>query len=118
LRSDIITRKWKTSLFETVAWGEYGGSMVRTMDIRKGERRIQLQAPNLIGSRRNGPSGGNRNSFLPLQLDYKQVQLDNQPDDKLYVYNRGIHWVENIIGTTIIEKKSWLSERQQLAQSW
>ena len=70
--SDIMARKRKTAVFETVALGGYGGSKARTMDIRKGERRIQLQAPNLIGRGRNGPSGGDQNRFLPLQLDYEQ----------------------------------------------
>jgi hypothetical protein len=113
-----MARKRKTAVFETVALGGYGGSKARTMDIRKGERRIQLQAPNLIGRGRNGPSGGDQNRFLPLQLEYEQEQLGNQPDDELYVRNDGIHWVDEIIGTTISQRRSRLSERQKLAQNW
>jgi hypothetical protein len=67
------------------ALGRYGGSKVHTMDIQKGEWRIQLQAPNLIGRGSNGPSRGDQNYLLPLQLDYKQEQLGNQPDDEPYV---------------------------------
>jgi hypothetical protein len=116
--SDIMARKRKTAVFVTVVLGGYGGSKARTMDIRTGERRIQLQAPNLIGRERNGPSGGDQNRFLPRQLDYKQEQLGNQPDDELYVRNDGVHWVDEIIGTTISQRRSWLSEWQKLAQNW
>ena len=116
--SDIMARKCKTAVFEMVALRGYGGSKARMMDIWKEERRIQLQAPNLIGRGRNGPSGGDRNRFLPLQLDYEQAQLGNQPDDEPYVRNDGIHWVDEIIGTTISQRRSRLSERQKLAQYW
>jgi len=85
-----MARKGKTADFETVALGGYGGSKAWTMDIRKGERRFQLQAPNLIGRVRNCPSGGDQNRFLTLQLDYEQEQLDNQQDDEPYVRNDGI----------------------------
>jgi len=88
------------------------------MNILKGERRILLQPPNLIGRGRNGPSAGDQNRFLPLQLDYEQEQLGNQPDDERYIRNDGIHWVDEIIGTTISQRRSWLSERQKLAQNW
>jgi len=88
------------------------------MDIWKGERRIQLQPPNLIGRGRNGPRGGEQNRFLPRQLDYEQEQLGNQPDDEPYVRNDGIHWVDEIIGTAISQRRSRLSERQKLAQNW
>jgi hypothetical protein len=91
LYSDIMARKRKTAGFETIALGRYGGPKVRMMDIRNEERRIQLQAPNLIGRGRNGPSGGDQNRFLPLQLDYEQEQLGNQLDDEPYVRNDGIH---------------------------
>jgi len=69
--SDIMARRRKTPVLETVAFSGYGGSKARTMDIRKEERRIQLQVPNLIGRGRNGPSGGDQQHFLPLQLDYE-----------------------------------------------
>ena len=108
----------QTAVFEMVALGGYGGSKARTMDIWKGARRIQLQAPNLIGRGRNGSSGGDQKRFLPLQLDYEQEQLGNQPDDELYVRNHGIHWVDEIIGTTISQWRSRLSERQKLGQNW
>jgi len=116
--SDIMARKRKTAVFERVALRGYGGSKARTMDIQKGGRRIQLQAPNLIGRGGNGPSGADQNRFLPRQLDYEQEQLGNQPDDEPYVRNDGIHWVDKIIGTTISQKRSRLSERQKLAQNW
>ena len=116
--SDIMARKCKTAVFETVALGEYGSSKVRTMDILKGERRIQLQAPNLIGRGRNSLSAGDQNRFLPLQLDYEQEQLGNQPDDEPYVRNDSIHWVDEIIGITISQMRSRLSEREKLAQNW
>jgi len=116
--SDIMARNHKTAVFEIVALGGYGDSKARTMDIRKGERRIQLQAPNLIGRGRKGPSGGDQNRFLPLQLEYEQEQLGNQPDDEPYVRNHGIHWVDEIIATMISQRRSQLSERQKLAQNW
>jgi Na+-translocating ferredoxin:NAD+ oxidoreductase RnfG subunit len=110
--------KRKTAVFETVALGGYGGSKARMIDIGKGERRIQLQAPNRIGRGRNGPSGGDQKRFLPLQLDYEQEQLGNQPDDESDIRNDGIHWVDVIIGTTISQRRSRLSERQKLTQNW
>jgi hypothetical protein len=113
--SNIMARPRKTALFETVAMGRYGGSKARTMDIRKGESRIQLQALNLIGRGRNGPSRRYQNRFLPNQLDYEQEQLGNRPDDGPYVQNDAIHWVDEIIGTTISQRRSQLSERQKLA---
>jgi hypothetical protein len=113
-----MARKRKTAVFETVALGGYGGSKARMMDIRKGERTIQLHAPNLIGRGRNGPSRGHQNRFLPLQLGYEQEQLGNQPDDEPYVRNDGIYWVDEIFGTTISQRRSPLSERQKLAQNW
>jgi len=116
--SDIMARIRKTAVFEMVALGGYGGSKARTMDIRKGERRIQLQAPNLIGRGRNSPSGGDQNRFLLLQLDYEQEQLGYQPDDEPYVRNNSIHLVDEIIGTTISQRRSRLSESQKLAQNW
>jgi hypothetical protein len=112
-----MARKRKTAVFEMVALGGYGGSMVRMVDIRKGERRIQLQAPNLIGRGRNGPSRGDQNRFLTLQLDYEQEQLHNQLGDEPYVPNDGIHWVDEIIGPTICQRRSRLSERQKLPQN-
>jgi hypothetical protein len=112
-----MARKRKTAVFETVALGRYGGSQARTMDIRIGERRIQLQAPNLIGRGRNGPSGGDQNCFLPLQLDYEHEQVGNQPDDEPYVRNDGIHWVDDIFGTMISQRRLRLSERPKLAQN-
>jgi hypothetical protein len=112
-----MARKCKTADFETVALGGYGGSKAQMMDIRKGERRIQLQAPNLIGRGRNGPSGGYENRFLPRQLDYEHKQLGNQPDDEPYVRNDGIHCVDEIIATTISQRRSRLSERQKIAQN-
>jgi len=115
--SDFIARMRKTAVFETVALGGYGGSTARTMDIREEEMRIHLQAPNLIGTGRNGPSGDDQNRFLPLQLDYEQQQLGNQPDDELYVRNNGIHWVDETVGTTISQSRSRLSKRQKLAQN-
>jgi len=75
--SDIMARKCKTAVFETVALGGDGGSKAQTMDIWKGDRRIQHQALNLIGRGRNGPSGGDQNCFLPLQHDYEPEQLGN-----------------------------------------
>ena len=113
-----MARKRKTAVFETVASGGYGGSKVWTTDIRKEERRTQLQAPNLIRKGRNGPSGGDHNSFLPLQLDHEQEQLGNQPDDEPYVRNDGIDWVDENIATMISQRRSRSSERQQLAQNW
>jgi hypothetical protein len=113
-----MARKRKTVVFETDVLGGYGGSKARTMDKRKGERRNQLQTPNLIGIGRNGPSGGDQNRFLTLDLEYEQEQLRNQPEDELYVRNDGIHWVEEIVGTTISQRRSQLSERQTLIQNW
>ena len=113
-----MARKRKTAVSQTVALGGYGGSKARTIDISKGGRRFQLQAPNLIGRGRNGPSGGDQNRFLPLQLDYEQEQLGNQPDDEPYVRNNGINWVDEVIRTTISQRRSRLSERQKLAQNW
>jgi len=112
-----MARKRKTAVFETVALGGYGGSKARTIDIRKGERRIQLQGPNLIGKGKHGPSGGDKSCFLPLQLDYEQEQLGDQPNDEPYVRNDGIHWVDQIIRTLIIQSRSRLTERQKLAQN-
>jgi len=54
-------------------------------DIRKEERRIQCEAPRLIGRGRNGPSGGDQHCFLPLQLDYEQEHHGNQLGDEPYV---------------------------------
>jgi hypothetical protein len=116
--SDIMARKCKTAVFETVALGGYGGSKARTMDIQKPERRTQLQAPNLIERGRNGPSGGDQHDFLPVQLDYEQAHLVNHLDDELYIRNHGIHWVDEIIRTTISQRRSRLSERQQLPPNW
>jgi hypothetical protein len=112
-----MARKRKTAVFEAVVLGGYVASKVRTMDIRKGERRIQLQAPNLIGRGRNGRSGGDQNRFPPLQLDYEQEQLGNQPDDEPYIRNDSLHLIDEIIGTTISQRRSRLSERQKLAQN-
>jgi len=39
---DILATMCKTAVFEPVALGGYGGSKAQMMDIRKGERRIQL----------------------------------------------------------------------------
>ena len=115
--SEMMARKRKTAVFETVALGGYGGSMARMMDMRKGERRIQLQAPNLIGRGRNGPGRGDQKRFLPLQLDYEQEQLGNRPDYEQYIRNDCIHWVDEIIRTTISQSMSQLSERQKLSQN-
>jgi hypothetical protein len=87
------------------------------MDIRKGERTIQHRALNLIGRRRNGPSGGDQNRFLALQLAYEPEQLANQPDDEPCIRNDGIHWVDKIISTTISQRRSRPSERQKLVQN-
>jgi hypothetical protein len=57
-------------------------------------------------------------TFLPLQLDYEQQQLGNQLDDEPYVRNNSIHWVNEIIGTKISQRRSWLGRRQKLAQDW
>jgi hypothetical protein len=111
-------RKRKSALFETVALGGYGGSKARMMDIRKGERRIQLQSLDLIKRGRNGPIGGDQNRSLPLQLHYKQEQVCNQREDEPYVRNNCIHWVDEIIGTTISQGRSRLSQRQRFAQIW
>jgi len=111
-----MARKRKTAVFETVELREYGGSKTQTMDIRNGERRIKLQAPNQNGRGRNGPSGGVQKRFLHRQLDYELEQLGNQWDDELYVRNDGIHCVDKIIGTMISQRRLWLSERQKLAQ--
>jgi hypothetical protein len=113
-----MTRKRKSAIFETVELGGYGGSKARTMDIRRGERRIQIHDPNLIGRGNNGTSGGDQNCWLAHQLDYEQEQLGNQPDKESYVENDGIHWVDEIFGTTISQMRSRLSERQKLAQNW
>jgi hypothetical protein len=80
-----MASKLKTAVFGTVALGGYGGSKVWTMDIWKGDRKIQLQTPNLIRRVRNGPSRGEKNRFLPHQLDYKQEQLRNHPNDEPYI---------------------------------
>jgi len=63
-----MARKRIPAVFEMVALGGYGGSKGRTKHIWKAERRIKLQAPNPIGTGRIGPSGGDQNRFLPLQL--------------------------------------------------
>jgi len=55
---------------------------------------------------------------LPLQLDYEQEQHDNQLDDESYVRNDGIHWVDEIMGTMISQRRSRLSKRSKLAQNW
>ena len=101
-----------------VALGRYGGSKARTMNIWEVERRIRLHVPNLIWCGRNGLSGGDKNRFLPIQLDYEQEQLGNQPDDEPYVRNDGIHWVDVIIATTISQWRSQLCERTKLPQNW
>jgi hypothetical protein len=77
-----MARIRKTPGFETVALGAYGGSKARKMDIRNGEQRNQIQAPNLIGTGRNRSSGGDQHRVLPYQLDYEQEQFCNQPDDE------------------------------------
>jgi hypothetical protein len=114
---DIMARKHKTAVFETVTLGEYGGSKAQTMDIQEGARRTQLQATNLIGRGWNGPSGRQQNRFLPLDLNSEQEELGNQPDDEPYVRNDGLHWVDTIIGTTISQRRSRLSDRQKLAEN-
>jgi hypothetical protein len=112
-----MVRKRKTAVFETVALGGYGGPKAQSMDIQKGQSRIQFQAPNLSGRGRNGPSGGDQNGYLPQQLDYEKGQLGNQPDDEPYVRNNSIHWVDVIIGTTICQRRSQLRVWQKLAQN-
>jgi hypothetical protein len=61
--SVIMARKRKTAVFEMVALGGYGGSKAWTMDIWKGERRMQLQAPDLIGGRKKWPQRGRPKPF-------------------------------------------------------
>jgi hypothetical protein len=116
--SDIMARKLTTAVFETVALRGYGGSKARKMDTWKGKRRTQLQALNVIGRGRNSPSGEDQNRFLPLRLDYEPEQLGNQLDDEPYIRNDSTHWVDEIIPTPISQRKSWLCERQKLAQNW
>ena len=89
----------------------------RWLDLWKGERRIHLQAPNLIERIQNRTSGGDHNCFRPIHLDYEQEKLHNQPDDKPYVRNDGVHCVDQTIGTTNSKRRSWLSERQKLAKN-
>jgi len=87
------------------------------MDIWRDDRKIQRHAPNLIRWGRNGPRGGDHVRFLPLQLDYKNEQLGNQPDDERNVWNDVIHWIDEIIGTTLSQRRLQLSERKKLPQN-
>jgi hypothetical protein len=73
-----MVRKRKTADLETVAFGGYCGSKARTIDIQKGEMRIQLHDLNLIGRRRNGPCRGDQNCVLPHQFEYKKEQVGNR----------------------------------------